>query len=277
MKSKERRVSKVWQYFTKYNDGGSARCELCCHILSYKSSTTNLFKHLTRKHPGELQLMGESEDPRENLKEFIAIDASGEHGMGDGDSDGGEGDETREVDDGDGTPPKKMMKKHIIPPSKIKPEVISSNGVDYFIYTSDQPARRPMPPTLMKTRPSSLPMRTAASVTVERPAATATVTSNVGRPAVITDPEDEFAFFARFLAKRIRSLKDPYWQSCAINEINVAMHKVEMRRYEPPNKGLFGGSTSAAQTDPLSEVHLENQVVEEIVSHDEVVCETQGE
>ncbi|KAF6197675.1 hypothetical protein GE061_008641 [Apolygus lucorum] len=250
---KDRRSSKVWQLFTRIGSEGLAKCELCGHMLSYKSSTTNLAKHIERKHTGAFQAIGSTdEDPRESLKEFITLENP------DGVDDEGEGEDGLRDGDSEWTPPKKLIRKSAPPPKKVKPELISSNGVDYLIYTHDQPPQRTPQPQVV-TKVAALPQRP--------PQAT---TSRTAPPP----EEDEFSCFARFLSKRIRALKDPYWQSCAINEINSALHKVEMRRYEPPRVPL--GSDFSVQTDPLADHvshvishvdphHVEQRIVEEIV------------
>uniref|UniRef100_A0A146M5P3 BED-type domain-containing protein n=1 Tax=Lygus hesperus TaxID=30085 RepID=A0A146M5P3_LYGHE len=258
---KDRRSSKVWQLFTRIGTEGLAKCELCGHILSYKSSTTNLAKHVERKHRGAFQAIGTTEeDPRECLKEFITLenpDTVEEEVkfivIGEG------GEEALRDNDTEWTPPKKMLRKSSTPATKkVKPELISSNGVDYLIYTHEQPPQRtPQPQVLTKVQ--AMPQRP--------PISTATTSRTAPPPE-----EDEFSCFARFLSKRIRALKDPYWQSCAINEINSALHKVEMRRYEPPRNPL--GSDLSVQTDPLADHvshvvshvdHVEQRIVEEIV------------
>ncbi|XP_067008469.2 uncharacterized protein [Anabrus simplex] len=44
-----RKTSILWSYFTYINDN-VAKCDLCDRKLSYKSTTTNLRKHIERKH-----------------------------------------------------------------------------------------------------------------------------------------------------------------------------------------------------------------------------------
>lgn len=50
-----RRRSGIWQIFTVVDtERGLAECNTCKHRLSYKGTTSNLFRHFIRKHP-ELQ------------------------------------------------------------------------------------------------------------------------------------------------------------------------------------------------------------------------------
>lgn len=47
-----RRRSSLWNHFTQISGNNSqAKCDLCSHVLSHKSSISNLRKHLLRKHP----------------------------------------------------------------------------------------------------------------------------------------------------------------------------------------------------------------------------------
>lgn len=48
-----RKRSGLWNHFTPLSGSDcAAKCDLCGHILSHRSSITNLKKHLQRKHPG---------------------------------------------------------------------------------------------------------------------------------------------------------------------------------------------------------------------------------
>lgn len=48
--SLKRKSSGVLNYFVVL-DGNTAKCEICKAKLSYKTSVTNLKKHVLRKHP----------------------------------------------------------------------------------------------------------------------------------------------------------------------------------------------------------------------------------
>uniref|UniRef100_A0A0K8SHG9 BED-type domain-containing protein n=1 Tax=Lygus hesperus TaxID=30085 RepID=A0A0K8SHG9_LYGHE len=253
----KKKRSPMWNYFDAL-DGYYACCKICRSKVNFRSTTFNLKRHLTAKHQhvnlSDEEIGTTEEDPRECLKEFITLenpDTVEEEGEG--------GEEALRDNDTEWTPPKKMLRKSSTPATKkVKPELISSNGVDYLIYTHEQPPQRtPQPQVLTKVQ--AMPQRP--------PVSTATTSRTAPPPE-----EDEFSCFARFLSKRIRALKDPYWQSCAINEINSALHKVEMRRYEPPRNPL--GSDLSVQTDPLADHvshvvshvdHVEQRIVEEIV------------
>lgn len=45
----DNRYSSVWEHFTII-DGMHAKCDICKHKYSYKSTLTNLKKHLSNKH-----------------------------------------------------------------------------------------------------------------------------------------------------------------------------------------------------------------------------------
>lgn len=45
----DRRSSSVWAYFT-IKDNVNAKCDICHKIYSYKSTLTNLKKHLSSRH-----------------------------------------------------------------------------------------------------------------------------------------------------------------------------------------------------------------------------------
>lgn len=47
--NQDKRTSNIWQYFTKI-DSNFATCDLCKKKLSYKTSVTNLKKHLHNAH-----------------------------------------------------------------------------------------------------------------------------------------------------------------------------------------------------------------------------------
>lgn len=49
-----RKTSDIWQYCTVL-DRTHAKCTLCKQRLSYKSSITNIKRHLARKHPDVCQ------------------------------------------------------------------------------------------------------------------------------------------------------------------------------------------------------------------------------
>lgn len=46
----KRKSSKIWNFFTPVDDV-SAKCDICKNVVSYKTSTTNLKRHMARKHP----------------------------------------------------------------------------------------------------------------------------------------------------------------------------------------------------------------------------------
>ena len=46
-----RKTSDIWSFFTK-SESGNATCNICNGTISYKSTITNLKKHLQRKHIG---------------------------------------------------------------------------------------------------------------------------------------------------------------------------------------------------------------------------------
>lgn len=46
----KRRTSKLWNYFTP-TDENFAKCDICKIPVSYKTSTSNLKRHMGRKHP----------------------------------------------------------------------------------------------------------------------------------------------------------------------------------------------------------------------------------
>jgi hypothetical protein len=49
--SAKRKRSEVWNYFTIADHNKTlAKCDLCKQILSYKSSVSNLKKHIQKKH-----------------------------------------------------------------------------------------------------------------------------------------------------------------------------------------------------------------------------------
>lgn len=49
---KRQKISFVWSYFTVYeSDKKTAKCDLCGQICCYKSTVSNLKKHITSKHP----------------------------------------------------------------------------------------------------------------------------------------------------------------------------------------------------------------------------------
>lgn len=47
--SQDKRTSYIWQHFTKV-DSSFAKCDICKRNLSYKTSVTNLKKHLNNAH-----------------------------------------------------------------------------------------------------------------------------------------------------------------------------------------------------------------------------------
>lgn len=47
----KRKRSLIWNYFTPEENGSTAICKLCRNTLQYRSSISNLKKHLLRKHP----------------------------------------------------------------------------------------------------------------------------------------------------------------------------------------------------------------------------------
>ncbi|CAH1107048.1 unnamed protein product [Psylliodes chrysocephalus] len=52
MSQKKIKTSFIWNFFTeKPNTDSLAVCNICKQTLSYKSSSNNLKKHITRKHP----------------------------------------------------------------------------------------------------------------------------------------------------------------------------------------------------------------------------------
>lgn len=46
----KRKTSKIWDHFTPINEI-SAKCDICGAVMSYKTSVTNLRRHVQRKHP----------------------------------------------------------------------------------------------------------------------------------------------------------------------------------------------------------------------------------
>nr|CAI5865858.1 unnamed protein product [Callosobruchus analis] len=60
-----RKRSSLWKYFEILDDLLSkARCRLCDHELSYRTSTSNLKKHLLSKHPTTERITSEPRKPR---------------------------------------------------------------------------------------------------------------------------------------------------------------------------------------------------------------------
>lgn len=47
---KRRKTSEVWNFFTPI-DTTTAVCDMCKSKLSYKTSTSNLKKHIKNRHP----------------------------------------------------------------------------------------------------------------------------------------------------------------------------------------------------------------------------------
>lgn len=47
--SQDRRSSDIWKHFTKI-DSNNAKCDICKKSYSYKTSVTNLKKHLHHSH-----------------------------------------------------------------------------------------------------------------------------------------------------------------------------------------------------------------------------------
>lgn len=59
--SKRARSSQLWSVFTIIDRIYKiARCTLCGQDLNFKSTITNLKKHLMRKHPDRLKIQAES-------------------------------------------------------------------------------------------------------------------------------------------------------------------------------------------------------------------------
>lgn len=56
----KRKSSKIWNFFTPI-DHVSAKCDICKNVVSYKTSKTNLKRHMDRKHP-TVNLNGDSGD-----------------------------------------------------------------------------------------------------------------------------------------------------------------------------------------------------------------------
>lgn len=51
-KVKRNKSSVLWEFFsTIEGDSNFAKCKTCKQKLSYKTSTSNLKKHMTKKHP----------------------------------------------------------------------------------------------------------------------------------------------------------------------------------------------------------------------------------
>lgn len=47
--SQKRKSSSMWEFFTRINSE-TAKCDLCKSTFSYKTSVSNLRKHMQRKH-----------------------------------------------------------------------------------------------------------------------------------------------------------------------------------------------------------------------------------
>lgn len=49
---KKQKTSFIWNFFSEKRGSDSlALCDICKQVLSYKSSSNNLRKHMIRKHP----------------------------------------------------------------------------------------------------------------------------------------------------------------------------------------------------------------------------------
>lgn len=50
--SKRAETSSMWNYFTVVDANlKNAKCDLCSQKMSYRSTTSNLKNHMTRRHP----------------------------------------------------------------------------------------------------------------------------------------------------------------------------------------------------------------------------------
>lgn len=70
----KRKMSALWRVFTitdKVNK--MAICGFCGHHLSYKSSITNLKKHLERKHP-DMHVSAPSQKPAAAFEESESVE-----------------------------------------------------------------------------------------------------------------------------------------------------------------------------------------------------------
>lgn len=59
MNSLKRKSSPIWNHFTPI-DNVKAKCDICRQVLSYKSTTATLKKHIERKHP-TVQVINQSQ------------------------------------------------------------------------------------------------------------------------------------------------------------------------------------------------------------------------
>ena len=68
---------EVWKYFTRSVDKTTATCNVCKLSFTYARSTTNLWNHVTAKHPGSL----ESDKLKQpSMKQFTATGSVGVSG-----------------------------------------------------------------------------------------------------------------------------------------------------------------------------------------------------
>lgn len=66
--SLNRKTSTLWNLFT-VEDNNNAKCNLCGQKMFYKSSTSNMKRHVTRKHPTvSLDYLVPLRDPENSAK-----------------------------------------------------------------------------------------------------------------------------------------------------------------------------------------------------------------
>ncbi|GBP36437.1 hypothetical protein EVAR_88017_1 [Eumeta japonica] len=74
MEEHSKRTSIVWNYFTAV-DGTTATCDMCSMRLSYKSTVSNLKKHLNRKHPDAVRPERNNETASDQVsEEYYVVD-----------------------------------------------------------------------------------------------------------------------------------------------------------------------------------------------------------
>ena len=62
---------EVWIYFTRSVDKKTATCNVCHVSFTYARSTTNLWNHVTVKHPGSLE-SARNKVKQPSMKQFTA-------------------------------------------------------------------------------------------------------------------------------------------------------------------------------------------------------------
>ncbi|KAL1491422.1 hypothetical protein ABEB36_012023 [Hypothenemus hampei] len=71
-----RRRSKMWNYFRVVNENRSmARCKFCLSVMSYRTTVSNLRKHLYKKHPDIVEHIEEAEqDNASDTGNFTSVE-----------------------------------------------------------------------------------------------------------------------------------------------------------------------------------------------------------